>query len=179
MTEAEAAENDKAWERYHTYNRLRRDYGVTDADYDRERAELAAKWGCEPSPADVLWRWANGRSAQLGGQGDWQGLGVLTFTMALQLYEEGRDHFKLSQVARKYELLAMQREEKNQPYKIRVRVLGVCPESRALEGRLYTIEEALEEMPIPRADCTWQTSARGSKSGRGWCACTYTEELQF
>jgi hypothetical protein len=154
-------------------------YGVNKQERREIEAQLQQRWGSIPSKRDVAWTAANRKLTEAAQQDDLQRLANIYWQMALQLYDEGRDHFKLSQMAKKYELLAMQREEKHQPYKVRVRVLGVCPESRALEGRRYTIEEALEEMPIPRADCTWQTSARGDKSGPGWCACAYTKELQF
>lgn len=47
----------------------------------------------------------------------------------------------------------------------------VCAECKALEGRVYTIEEALEKMPLPVRTC--KNDDHEVVAGFGWCRCTY------
>lgn len=46
---------------------------------------------------------------------------------------------------------------------------GECLECAALNGKIFTIEKALEKMPIPHEKCTHEL-----KKGKiGWCRCEY------
>jgi hypothetical protein len=154
-------------------------YGVSKRERHNIEATLQQQWGVVPSRRDVAWAAANQKVVEAATQDDFGRLSGIYWQMALQLYDEGRDHFELSKLSHKYGLLAMQRQQAGFPLPMEIRVLGVCPESRAHDERWYTVEEALEEMPIPRADCSWHTSpARAKRGGPGWCACTYIQQRQ-
>ena len=45
-----------------------------------------------------------------------------------------------------------------------------CPECRALEGLLFTFDEAQSVMPLPVAGCT---NEKIEGRARGWCRCEY------
>ncbi|MBN1319451.1 MAG: hypothetical protein JXA87_01285 [Thermoleophilia bacterium] len=153
-------------------------YGVGDQERREVEAELREQWGVVPSRRDVAWAAANRKVAQAGADGDFARLSSLYWHMAMQLYEEGRDHFELSRLSKKYGLLAMQ--NKVHPFdhlglRFKLVVIPACPESHAYRGRQYSIEEALDEMPIPRPDCSYHYLS-GREGSPGWCVCSHSHE---
>lgn len=52
---------------------------------------------------------------------------------------------------------------------------GSCPACRKQSGKVYLIEDALKEMPIPCKDCTFDF--HGVHAKVGWCRCVYIPEL--
>lgn len=185
VTEAQAAMIDAQWEGVHAENGLRRQvqaYGATEADAARVEANLKAQWGQRPSPADLAWGVANDQVAKLSQAEDWRGLGQLYWQMALQLYNEGHGHFDLAREARRFELLGLRDSPLLQPgMGYGVRVLG-CKENycgHCLSDEVMSVDQALERMPIPRADCGHHVKGHTVAPGQpGWCGCTYiTDKL--
>ena len=52
-----------------------------------------------------------------------------------------------------------------------------CPACRKQSGKIYTIEDALKEMPIPCKECAFDL--HGEHASVGWCRCVYIAELDF
>ena len=50
-----------------------------------------------------------------------------------------------------------------------------CPACRKQSKRIFMIDEALKEMPIPCKDCTFDL--HGVHGKVGWCRCVYIAEL--
>jgi len=131
--------------------------GLDKTAFERMQGELLAK---SPGygPGDVFWALANRLSAKQMRGGDWQGLSMTYFHQALWLYETGRP----------YEQLKVEAEKaRAQDYALRgIRQLeimgGCCDNCGRFQSRIYPIEQALREWPVPVEECT-----------NGWCVCTW------
>ena len=148
--------------------------GVSAKERHDIEAKLQEQWGSPPSRRDVAWTAGNRKIEETSARGDFQALSGVYAHMARQLYDEGKDPFEVSKLSKHFELLALQRT--GLPFdSMKLRVLGLCPESRVHEDSLYTIEEALEEMPIPRPDCSHDQKP----GGFGICICSYINQFDF
>lgn len=168
MTEAEVADNDKAWEPYHAHDesvRIAESLGFSQSDFQRAQGKLASHWGREPPPHDVLWRLMNEGLLQAGKRGDLLKQSAIYREQAHLLYqEEGRPYLEL---ARKAAQLRLQYEASRDPPR-RLHAYSandpyVCPSCRALANRRrgWTVAEALEDPPLPNPNCA-----------SGWCRCS-------
>ncbi len=84
------------------------------------------------------------------------------WVMACLLYEEGRPHQQLQAESNKARLQELARQGFS-----RVLVLGGCCETcDKLNGKKFTIAEALEKMFLPQSKCQ-----------RGWCVCDWGVDL--
>jgi hypothetical protein len=168
MTEAEAAQNDTAWERYRACNesvRIAEQLGFSRSDFERARRGLASRWGHEPPPHDVLWRLLNRGLLQAGERGDLLKQSAIYGEQAHLLYqEEGSPYLDL---ARKAAQLRLQYEASRDPTRplhvYSANDSHVCPSCRALANRRrgWTVAEALEDPPVPNPKCA-----------SGWCRCS-------
>ena len=95
-------------------------------------------------------------------------LKFLYFEMSLFLYNTGGDFFKPLQMSAKIELMAYQQKGIERVF-VFTGGDASCPECQKLSGRVYTIDEALREKPIPCKACIHKLH-----DGReGWCRCQY------
>ncbi|WP_156146016.1 hypothetical protein [Methanococcoides methylutens] len=53
--------------------------------------------------------------------------------------------------------------------KVEIQSVDACEECQRLDGRIWTIQEALIERPIPCQKCTHDKN----ENGEGWCRCRY------
>lgn len=108
---------------------------------------------------------------------DYQNLSSLYYSMAFFLHEfnldRGYNHdtFPLLYESRKMYLMYCKNLEKQLGFKQRVQILTygkgyACDKCSEQEGKKYTIDEALEKMPIPVKNCV-----------NGFCFCFYVEVL--
>jgi len=93
---------------------------------------------------------------------------------ALEVFKEGRDHLALAQKAQRTQILASW-----PPGGIigRLRIIGCadsCPACQEVIGKVFTVEEALKEMPIPPKNCTGSTKR---PEQHGWCRCCWVPEI--
>ena len=160
MTEKKALAGDSAWNASSFVRRWTRRLEITEEDVRSQQAKLAR--GC--TLRDALWHIMDQRNYQMLASGE----GSMFFMMALFLHEEGKDSLKVMREKARTDL----REIRSQsPRYNRVKVCGgACDACRALEGKLLTIEQALETLPVPCPECTNDVNA----SGRGWCRCWYS-----
>lgn len=89
------------------------------------------------------------------------------FQNAMQLFRNNLDFFDELYESKKCELL----EYKKFKYNKKVKILSSCgcESCKNLNGKVFTIDEALKLMPIPNPDCGHKTNA----NGKGWCRCCY------
>jgi hypothetical protein len=157
VTENGAKRMDLDWQKVWWTNkwlrRLEQD-GLSDRHFDRVRERLRERFGQEPSDADVVW-------ALLNEAGD-------IFSMALFLYEEGRDFLQLLQRLRKMELMSY--EGWGRPAQVEILAGGdSCESCKAQNGRILTVDQALKTMPLPNNTCSYEL-----EPGKpGWCRCIY------
>ena len=101
---------------------------------------------------------------------DYNILRNLYYELALIANKEGKNFFHLLQKSMEMELKEMKKTGVLE--KVKILATGyddVCEECSKLNGKIFSIKEALRQMPIPNRNCT--TSIDGGK--RGFCRCSY------
>ena len=144
-------------------------FDVRDADFLRERDELAQRFGRQPTSGDVLWSLYNRLAHDFVTSGA-APPAFLYFLMAHYLYEDGRDFFHLLQQSRRMELAHYKQLGFVEKVQIWTGRDASCEACRTLHGRVLTLEDALEQMPVPCKDCTFDFRGTGQP---GWCRCSY------
>ena len=144
----------------------RRKYLLTQKDHDRIRLE---EW-------DTEWKALNSQVIEGVSSGDWHNVKMAHFRQALMLFHKGRDHQRLALESRKSELRYYQNHESYQALGITKVTISTaeeasCAECRPLQGKEYSIDDALELMPIPVHTC--QMWVDQNEYG-GWCRCSYS-----
>lgn len=140
-------------------------HGITYQDFIDEKKSLTQKESGDVSNVDVC---LNLYNKLLSRTKDPSHLKFLYFEIAYLLYTAERDFFKYLQMSAEKELMMY---KKNGVEKVTISTCGEgsCPECKKLESKVFTIEEALVEMPIPCRSCSFQL-----KNGKaGWCRCQY------
>ena len=167
VTEKEAEAIDKEWSKYHSVNdNLKRliSFGITKENFMTKKKSLSNSYGIEARDRDVTWALLNEAIIK---NDDFKKLSHIYFVQASMLYEEGRDFFRILQQCRRSELLSYKKFKYNKKVKI---LSGCgCDSCTNLNGKVYTIDEALELMPIPNPSCNYKPNS----SGKGWCRCAY------
>jgi len=152
--------------------------GVSFDYFERQKMELTEQLGQAPTPADVLWtilqRWVEGSRAT----GDLETLENAYHQMATFLYGEGRDFFAALGESHRAGLMVA-REQGFREVEIRARrrldidtktfVNVACAVCVEWQGRVLTIDDALEQMPLPNRQCTHEEIV----GAPGWCQCLY------
>lgn len=140
-------------------------FGVSERDYERHEQILFERFGKQHSVRDVIWLIHNELVSRTS---DFQELKSLHYIMALFLVDEGRDPFSMLQQANKAEL--MYYKKSGTCDKVQVLTAGNgCEACETLSGKVFTIDEALAEMPLPNKTCTHSRSSEKHSS----CRCSY------
>lgn len=130
--------------------------------------------------ADQQWSELNRQAVEAMKTNDWSALKQIHLEQALQLWEEGKDFFRVAQESRRAALRSYEQSDVVSGVAILTCKEESCESCRALEGKRLTVKQALEEMPIPVANCTTDIGEFGRKgiggernSDQGWCRCDY------
>ncbi|WP_041331004.1 hypothetical protein [Dehalococcoides mccartyi] len=115
---------------------------------------------------DVAWGILNKKKSNYIKKNDLQSASTITWQMARLRYEQGNEWFSLMQQSHQ-ELL---KSYYNERFYSKVQILSAsndttCAKCKALNGKTYTIKEAIEKMPLPVEGCEW-------------CRCTYMPILK-
>ncbi|MDP2949452.1 MAG: hypothetical protein Q8P22_07930 [Chloroflexota bacterium] len=150
----------------------RRRYLVTE----EQAREIEAEWAqYHRRQKDESWAALNRQLQEAMRRSDWQEMSGLYFQMASQLFEEGRESFRLARLARECKLKAYQESGVVEVVQILACLAESCPACRALHGKRFAIKQALQEMPIPVETCsTWKEEGRT----HGWCRCHYAAVIE-
>ena len=171
VTEDEAKKIDTEWKKVHFRDKWLKDlkqYEITEKDFRIHKDKLSKRFGREASDRDVIWSLFNQLLTKIK---DLHSLKMIYFEMALFLNEEGKDCFAVRQQSVKMELLRYKQEAHAK--KIRIGIAkDSCEVCQRLGNKVFTIEEALEKMPIPCKECTHKLYDKK----RGWCRCFYVAE---
>ena len=144
-------------------------FGVDRDDFFQEREKLTQRFGRQPASGDVLWSLYNRLAHDLAASGD-PPPSFLHFLMAHYLYEDGRGFIHLLEQSRKMELRAYKRDGIVDKVFIITAGDASCEACRKLEGKVFRVDEALGQMPIPCKDCTFDFAGTGQP---GLCRCLY------
>lgn len=136
---------------------------VSQKEYKDTEKELSKKFKVSPSQGDVVWAILNERLLSAMKKSDWQQMKMLYWEQARLLYEQGKEFFRLLQEAARCELRNYQSSGVVKKVEILTAGNQSCEKCNVLSGKVFTINEALEIMPIPVKDC----------GNDGWCRCCY------
>jgi hypothetical protein len=147
-------------------------FEVSQADFFRERRQLAERFGSQPASGDILWSLYQRTAHDFAAAGELPPP-LLYFLMAHFLYDEGREFRHVLRASNEMEL--RQYQESLRVHKVSISTGGnaSCEACQKLEGRVFTIDEALEQAPIPCKQCTFELSP----GKPGWCRCGYITAL--
>lgn len=143
-------------------------FGIHIEDFVATRDRLQAVFGTEVAPGDILWVLADRLFKQPQKPGRRRELTELLVTF---LKNSGTQLATILERSAKMQLL----EYKAARDFSQVRITpadssDLCPECRNLAGAVYSIEEALIQMPLPCKSCTH----RLAQGITGFCRCSYT-----
>jgi len=146
----------------------------SEKKYLAVKDSLSKKFGFPPKEDDVLWGLSNYLLQEYIKKDDWQEIKMIYFNQALFLHEQGKDCFYILKEVARCELIILEKLD----YFKRVEILTCndqsCPECQKLSGKVFTIEQALKEMPIPVKECTCKLNP---KALGGWCRCMYVSVI--
>jgi len=143
-------------------------YGITDSEIDRVRQELAVKFGRQPSTSDVVWGAYCKKTSQLVDRRPIPNheIGMIYYAKGLVLDSEGKDCYEQLKESGRFQLL----EYKNNGIrKVSILAKKSCLHCSQLAGKIYDIEDALKNSPLPVKDC----KTKLSKKSKGFCRCLY------
>lgn len=117
---------------------------------------------------DYKWGLFNQQLNQAMRKNDFNELRRIYLEMADFLEREGKNNSHILQLARKMQSLSQKEEllAKQQDGFKKVEILANqgCPECLKQNGKIYSIDQALKEMPLPNKNCCHQY---------GYCRCSY------
>jgi len=174
VTEDEAKKINLEWEKVNLRNKWLnnlKQYGITEKDFHIHKDKLSKKFGQEASGQDVIWSIFNELLTKIK---DLHTLKMIYYEMALFLNEEGKDFFTVLQQSAKMELMQFKKEEFTKKVRILTAGEDSCEACQRLENMVFTIEEALEKLPIPCKECTRKLYDKT----RGFCRCCYVAEIE-
>jgi TM2 domain len=140
--------------------------GITVGDFQQKRLEMQEKFGTEVTAVDVIWSLFQ---QTIQNTKDLVILKEIYHQLALFLKNLKWDYYYILQRAIKMQLLEYQRDGFTKRVKITTSGSGSCPACGQLEGRIYTIDDALKLMPLPCKEC----SHKLTKHFSGFCQCSF------
>jgi hypothetical protein len=143
-------------------------FGITTENFAEKRVELQEKFGVEITSVDVFWSLL--KQAILETK-DLVMLKKIYRRSALFLEDLKQDFYYILQRSAKMQLLEFQKDGFTKQVRI-VASSESCPSCRQLDGKIYSIEEALRLMPLPCKECTKKLN----KHVNGFCQCNYQAE---
>ena len=146
--------------------------GIDKSNFKEKRKIFKERFKTEPSTHDIIWGILN--ELILKNANDYYILSKLYYELALIAYKEEKNFFRLLQKSMEMKLKDM--EKVGVIEKVEIIAAGyddVCEECSKLNGKIFSMEEALRQMPIPNRNCT--TSINDGK--RGFCRCIYVAHI--
>ncbi len=166
---------EKIYHRQAIENELERNlsWGVDDFDglYKTVESQLTEKWipkfGRGPGKGDVLWGVASQLNLQAAKVSDFSAMSRIYFNQALYIHQLGKDCNYLLKPANEMTL----RELAKSGFKeVSILANKACTECAKLDGKKFTIQEALEQQILPNTHCTFKLE---DSAPTGWCRCLY------
>lgn len=144
-------------------------YGYTVSDIGKEINLLTVRFKKEASFSDAIWSLFNKKTLDTGKTMpiELQLLSYVYFDMSMFLAESGKDPNPALEEAHRFKLLYL----KQHFLKVRISCQSLgCKNCQELSEKIFTIDEALKDKPLPNKSCT----SIKFKTGRyPWCTCYY------
>jgi len=138
-------------------------YGVTRQEFLSKKRRLSKKFGTEAADGDVIWSLFTDLIIQCAQASDFRTPQTIYRNMATFKEEEWKDSFHSLQQASRMELMDLKQSGCTKVKTLTCNDQYVCQSCRALKKQVFSIDDALEAMPLPNKDCTTE----------GWCRCSY------
>jgi len=170
-TEAEARRIDEEWAQRRRHMRwldFLNANGIPKRAFAQKKKYLSKKWGREAPDSGVIWTFLNELLEKEAKSGNLHRLSTLYYMMAQFLDEEGKDFFPLLVESSKWELMDLKQRGFTKVEVNTVRDTYVCPACQQLAGRVFSIDDAVRQMPIPCKECTHVVHSKP-----GFCRCRY------
>ncbi|MCX6811807.1 MAG: hypothetical protein NT039_03895 [Candidatus Berkelbacteria bacterium] len=145
-----------------------KNYGVTESDFDKTKDILTKKFGKEAPARDVIWGLFNQLISRTN---DPATLSGIYYEMSLFVNEEGKDSFRQRELSTKMSLINLKQQAGDVLDGVEIVTAGKqsCPECQKMSGKVFTFDEAFNEMPIPNKNCTH----RFREDQKPFCRCLY------
>ncbi|MEO0114614.1 MAG: hypothetical protein ABIK93_03970 [candidate division WOR-3 bacterium] len=172
VTNEDAKKIDVEWGKIqHRLNRLNKlsEVGISEADFCK-RVGKTIEEATDQEIKDIIWSKYNELVMKYTKSNDFGVLKTLYYRMALFLDEEGKDFFQILQQSAKMELMNFRQSKVIKKVEILTAGENSCESCQQLAAKVFTIEEALKNMPIPNKECSFKMF---EKSIRGFCRCCY------
>lgn len=147
-------------------------FGITENDFLKKQEELTKKLKSKAKNSDVVWDLLNQQLLRAQSIHERK---IVYLNMARFLYEEGKNPYDFLKEVAKCDLLRF--KESGLKIKVKINSCGSqnnsCKECQILDGKVFTIDDALREMPIPNKKCTYDKN----KGGFPWCRCLWSVEI--
>ena len=115
---------------------------------------------------DIIWRLFNEKITSVSKKNELGALADIYSAMAEFAHGEGKESFHILQQSAKCKLMAY----KNSGIKtVEILTTNPCENCRKLEGKKFSVNEALQTMPIPVKECQMDLF----NTGKPFCRCTY------
>ncbi len=134
---------------------------------EKEFQEAKKKAPKNQSLRHTVWGLLNMKKSIAARKDDWQEVKIITWEQSRLLYLLGENFFPLLQEAMKHELLGCQRIGVKKVKILTSKDDRTCEKCASQDGMAFTIDEALEKMPIP-VKC----------DNDEMCRCVYTYEMK-
>ena len=174
VTEKQAKEFDVEWSQTISLSKWKNNLiqnSITDEQIEERRKQLSKRFKQEASYNDTIWSLLNDLVVKY--INDNNKLAGLYYSMALFLNEEGKNPFDMLYQSKKMNLM----NYRNVGLLKNVEIISAkkvsCPECNKFNGKIYKIEEALREMPLPNKKCS--THLHGGKFG--FCRCVWAPHV--
>jgi hypothetical protein len=146
--------NRRAWKEFEA---LKGWTNLSNEDFINAQEALKEEFDFDPPFRDVVWKLYN--ELALGVENNPEIQSSIYYAMAVYLEKEGKNPFKMLKLANRAKLNSLKKEG----YVKKVRILtkgkesgGDCDSCRKNEGKILTIDYALETMPIPNPNCSFK-----------------------
>lgn len=144
-------------------------FGITQQDFDKNRDIASKKMGSAASSHNVIWGLLNEAAVRAMKAGEPQDLKMVYLLQANFVLEEGRDPRRLLAESHRWDLRAYQSLGVEKVEVTTAPGEYVCSACRAISGQVLTIEDALEQVPVPTR----------CEQDNGWCRCCYLPVLDI
>jgi rubrerythrin len=139
-------------------------------DYLTERKnEWFNKFKEKANFPDLIWSLLNDTLTAYAKSQRFHDMAMLYLEMAVIQKNNNKEFFHLLQESKKMELYSIKKEMLGLKYKIVISATynKYCQECQEQDGKMFTVDEALEKMPIPVKNCT----------NDGFCRCCYATKI--
>lgn len=128
---------------------------------------------------DAAWRDLNRRLLEASEKENWGSVHTLLFQQARMLFDRGGDHMPIRVESQRAHLMYYRNLShtlrRGKQLTITTQGETSCVECQVLAGHQYSIDEAMELMPLPCKTCLREAE---SNPHGGWCTCYYTPNLR-